>query len=238
MQERRLSPSFWRRIIGDIVRIMPFYSKMNKIMSLGFDQSVRRYGIMLLEGCKVCIDLGSGPGDSIVMLSRACNYTVGVEPSPELAAMSLSRCKNVYCDIVISVAEYLPFRVDSIDCVSSFFASRDFMSLDESLRELSRVATCKTVIGDIFLPSNPLIRILELAWVCLIVPLLALFFARKVWRSYTTICKTLRGWISADRLASKLTFYGWSEQHVKSYVFGALGVVYAARKGSRSNKRC
>ena len=236
LQKRKLQLSFWRRVVEDIASIIRVYKKMNTIMSFGLDSRVRREGIHQLGDCRLRVDIGVGPGDSIVLLVDKCQYVIGVEPSDRLARASLENCRVLgaggLCDIVVAVAEKMPFRGQSIDCAASFFAVRDFFDLNEGLNEIGRVVKSNFVVGDIFLPKSRIVRFALKIWVCLFVPIIAFVIAGRVWRSYLSLCRTLSSWITIDELASALLQKGWYKVYSRAYGLGGLGVVYGVKGSS------
>ncbi|WP_317894986.1 class I SAM-dependent methyltransferase [Pyrofollis japonicus] len=249
MQVRRASSrvlvdNIWLCIIRDIESIVDVYRRMNKIMSLGLDNKVRREAIEKMcfsikkhyysssRRQPIIIDVGSGPGDSIEKIFELCwdtpGYVIAVDPSSKLLSNIPS---SALCDKVVGVAENLPIRNKSVKGVSSFYAARDFKNLDEALQEFIRVIDNGVIaVGDIFLPDNIIYRGLVRMWICLIVPVLALVFATRRWRHYLGLCNSIRGWISAKKLKELLITYGdggITSIGVKEFVLGGLGYVVA-----------
>jgi demethylmenaquinone methyltransferase/2-methoxy-6-polyprenyl-1,4-benzoquinol methylase len=236
LTRERLSLPLWRRVISDIEAIVPVYERMNRVMSLGLDVDVRRAGILLLGECSVCLDVGAGPGDSLMVLLEEgkCAYIIGLEPSASLAGIAKERCS--LCDVVVAVAEYMPFRSGSIDCITAFFSVRDFMDLDLSMSNFATIVRRQVVIGDIFLIRNKLLRLLQLAWVCIIVPVIAVVVAGRRWRNYLSLCKTLKGWLTPSELAGLMEDKGFTSLRMEEFAFGGLAIV-SAWKGAGGYNR-
>jgi len=234
---RKLPLAFWRRLVGDIEAIVPVYQRMNKIMSFGFDDDVRRTGISLLDVCDVCLDVGAGPGDSLLIIvgESRCSYVIGLEPSHNLARIAKERC--ALCDVVVALAEYPPFRQGSVDCITAFFSTRDFMDLELSMVNLALIARKQIVVGDVFLVGNRLLRLLQRVWVCILVPVIAAIIAGRLWRSYLSLCRTLKGWLTPLQLSEAMKSKGLTGLKIVEFAFGGLAVV-AAWKSSDSRNGC
>jgi demethylmenaquinone methyltransferase/2-methoxy-6-polyprenyl-1,4-benzoquinol methylase len=233
--KRRLASSFWQRVVKDIEAIVPVYKRMNKVMSFGLDDNVRKTGISLLNECNTCLDVGVGPGDSVIKLIKSgkCGYVVGLEPSISLAAVARKACSD--CDIVVGVAEYIPLRPLSVDCAIAFFSVRDFIDLDKAVENIANIVRRQVVVGDVFVIGNRIVRFLQMIWVCVIIPLIALFLTGSRWKSYVTLCKTLKGWLTASQLSRIMENKGLTPIRVKEFAFGGLAVVEAKKCVSGNN---
>ncbi len=236
LSRRKLSESVWRRVVSDIENIVPVYARMNRVMSFGLDERVRSRGISSLGSCATCLDAGAGPGDSLLKASSmgVCGYIVALEPSALLASIAGQRC-GLLCDVVVGVAEALPLRANAVSCSMAFFSARDFIDLEKGVEEIARVTRRAIVIGDIFLIRARLLRFLQLFWVCMVVPLIAMFVAGSRWKSYTSLCKTLKGWLTAEQLAESLKAKGLSVS-VTAYAFGGLAIVKASKDTSSGDR--
>ncbi|MEM3335289.1 MAG: hypothetical protein QXY47_04585, partial [Thermoplasmata archaeon] len=53
----------WKDLIKSLERLMPYYSEMNKIMSLGNDEIIRDMAIRNIQNCSSYLDAGTGPGN-------------------------------------------------------------------------------------------------------------------------------------------------------------------------------
>lgn len=243
---RVLDKYTWECIVRDIEAITNTYRKMNKIMSLGLDNRVRIDAIHRM--CRdhgqssissrqiIIVDVGAGPGDSVSTIAEICkqvSYIIAVDPSPRLLG---NIAPSALCDRIVAVAENMPLRSSSVFGVTAFYAARDFKNLNRAISEILRVIDKgRIAIGDIFLPQGFLKSNAVKIWVCILVPLLALLFARKQWRHYRGLCRSLKGWLSVEQLCSlikniaKLDSYKVKCLEYSKYVLGGLGYVVAER---------
>lgn len=239
--ERRLEHRHWETIIEQIETIKKEYTILGDLSSLGNARRVRRGALrravtLLGHAPRVVVDVGAGPGDSVREAAGliAPGYIVAVDPSPRLVSEACMGLEHV-CDAVVAVAEHLPIRDRGADLATSFYAARDFRDLRRGVREMVRVS--RTIaIGDIFLPRNPVTRLLVRAWVCVAAPLLAVLVAFLRGLSYRGICSTLRGWCSVEDLAALIREEASSlglgaRVEPRSMVLGGLGYVVAAWEG-------
>lgn len=238
IERRCLDPRTWATIISQIEGIKHVYGFMNKFMSLGFENRVRINAIDAiakrlgnLSRQLIIVDVGSGPGDSLRAIWRRLtnSYIVAIDPSISLLSTA---CNNVLCDRVVGVAENLPIRRHGADIVTSFYASRDFQSLSDALASMISVTRRGLVIGDIFLPKHPVKKLLVKAWVCYIVPMLAMLLAGKYWKNYKVLCVTIKDWCDVQDVKKylKQLLKRFGKQFIvesHSYVFGGLGYVTA-----------
>jgi len=241
---RVLDEYTWECIVRDIEAIVNTYRRMNKVMSLGLDDRVRFEAIKQM--CKnaeldnndlrktIIVDVGAGPGDSISVITNVCkqvSYIVAIDPSPRLLK---NIAPSALCDRVVAVAENIPLRSSSVYGVTAFYAARDFKNLSRAINEMLRILNRgRIAIGDIFLPQEAMKSVAVKTWVCLFVPILALLFARKQWRHYRGLCRSLRGWLSVEQLCRVIEdIAAYNRYEVKGlmcrkYVLGGLGYVVA-----------
>ena len=239
IEHRCLDHRTWALIVSQIEGIKHVYNFMNKFMSLGLEDIVRRDAVEALVNSAglrgyehrqvIVVDVGSGPGTSLKAIRRLLDksFIVAVDPSTRLLSTA---CTGILCERVAGVAEHLPVRNRGVDIVTSFYASRDFQSLPEALVSMLNVARRGLAIGDVFLPRQLLKRFLVRTWVCRIVPILALLLAKRYWRNYKGLCITLKQWCDVgeleeyiEQLSEKLNRPAIVKS--RSYVLGGLGYV-------------
>lgn len=236
--ERHLERKQWETIIEQIESIKREYTILGDLSSLGNARRVRRGALrraaaVLGHAPRVLVDVGAGPGDSVREAARLLSpgYMVAVDPSPRLVSEACTGLEHV-CDAVVAVAEHLPIRSRGAELATSFYAARDFQDLRRGVREMMR-ASRVIAVGDIFLPRNPVARLLVRTWVCVVAPLLAMLIAFIRGLSYRGICSTLRGWCSVEDLAALIREEAsglglGAAVEPESLVLGGLGYVVAA----------
>lgn len=117
---------------SDIIfaRIARRYDLINKLLSLGRDQTWRRSAIRHLPEGRL-LDLGSGTGAAAAIFGK--REVVALDPVSGMLALSPITLR------VTAVGERLPFTDESFDSVFSAYVFRNLTSVDETLREIHRV---------------------------------------------------------------------------------------------------
>ena len=139
----------------DFDKIALDYDRMNHLMTLGLDRCWRRRAVKGLHG-KV-LDVACGTGDMIVELQKhGCNVT-GVDLSEEM--MAIARQKAPTATYMIADAEHLPFSGETFDAVTCAFGVRNFVHLEQGLKEMLRVLKPggRMVILELATPDSPLV---------------------------------------------------------------------------------
>ncbi len=111
-------------------RIARRYDLINRLLSLGREQTWRRRGAEFLPPGWI-LDVGSGTGAAAPVL--AGREVVALDPVPEMLALSPMRHK------VVGVGERLPFADGSFDGVFSAYVFRNLASVPDTLEEFARV---------------------------------------------------------------------------------------------------
>jgi demethylmenaquinone methyltransferase/2-methoxy-6-polyprenyl-1,4-benzoquinol methylase len=104
------------------------------------------------------LDVACGTGDMVVELQKhGCNVT-GVDLSKEM--MAIARQKAPAATYMLADAERLPFPDGAFDAVTCAFGVRNFVHLEQGLKEMLRVLKPggRMVILELATPDNPLLR--------------------------------------------------------------------------------
>lgn len=120
-------------------RIAPRYDALNRIMSLGLDQRWRRRALAKIRvgaGDRV-VDLACGTGDFCELVARHGARAIGVDFAREMLRQASAR--GLGFPKVQGDGEWLPFADASVDVVTCGFALRNFVSLENVLREIARI---------------------------------------------------------------------------------------------------
>ncbi len=121
-------------------RIAPSYDRMNRIITLGFDQRWRR---SLIDAVAVgrgdtVLDLACGTGDFAAMARERGARVVGLDFAGAMLASARDRCPESIA-LVRGDALRLPLASGSVSVAVSGFALRNFVAIPPVLRELARV---------------------------------------------------------------------------------------------------
>lgn len=122
------------------------YDQLNRVISLGSDQSWRRD---LLRRAKALqpqsiIDLATGTGDlAILMAQTGAQVVKGIDISKGMLAVGQEKVKKQALDAQVALlygdAENIPFEDHSFDVATVAFGIRNFENLDQGLRDILRV---------------------------------------------------------------------------------------------------
>ncbi len=121
-----VSREIWRKIIKGLEKLIKFYEIGNLIISFGYTWVLRRISRRFLKGKRI-LEIGPGPGNFIKLIYNPLKYDItALEPSQSLAYYVKGKYPNV--DVLLGVAEKLPFNKNSFDCILCIFSFRDFFN--------------------------------------------------------------------------------------------------------------
>ena len=132
------------------------YDRMNHLMTLGLDKLWRKRAVRGLHGH--VLDVACGTGDMVVdLLKREADVT-GADLSQEMLAIAKQKAPSV--TYMVADAEHLPFGDASFDAVTCAFGVRNFVHLEQGLKEMLRVLKPggRMVILELATPDSPIIR--------------------------------------------------------------------------------
>ena len=144
----------------DFDEIARDYDRMNHLMTAGLDRCWRKRAVQGLHG-KV-LDVACGTGDMVVEQLRtrhaASLQVTGVDLSEEMLA--IAKRKAPQAEYRLADAEHLPFGDASFDAVICAFGVRNFVHLEQGLKEMVRVLKPggRMAILELATPDNPFIR--------------------------------------------------------------------------------
>jgi demethylmenaquinone methyltransferase/2-methoxy-6-polyprenyl-1,4-benzoquinol methylase len=212
--------------------VAPRYDFITRAFSYGMDCRWKRTGLdsVNLPDRPVVLDLASGTGDFSLMVKRQYPGSRAVAVDITERMLQLARVRGVQ-HTVCGDAGMLPFPDHSFDCVFVGYGLRNFPNLGVAVSEIERVTRPggSLVSLDFFLPSNPLMRPLYLAY---------LYAQGTFWgfvlhgqpRVYTYIPDSLRTFVSIDDFSALLHRTGYGRVDARRYVLGGIGLHSAVKE--------
>ena len=195
-------------------RIASRYDLINRILSLGQEQSWRESAARLLPPGRI-LDLGSGTGAAAPVLPAG--EVIALDPvAPMLALSSIERK-------VVGVGENLPFSSATFDGIFSAYVFRNLTSVDATLAEIHRVLRPggAAAVVDLSRPTNRSARVLHRAGSAVVLPLAGLL--ARAPGEYWYLHRSL------DKLAPPEILLGGGPLALeKTWRMGPLGFVYGA----------
>ena len=134
------APEHKREFVRDLFdRIAPRYDLMNRLMTLGMDQSWRRAALddVELEPRELIVDLATGTGDFVELAAARGATAVGVDLAPGMLRAARQRLPNGL--FVQADAGQLPLPDASANVITCGFALRNFTDLEGIFAECARV---------------------------------------------------------------------------------------------------
>jgi ubiquinone/menaquinone biosynthesis methyltransferase len=211
--------------------VAPRYNFITRAFSYGMDSRWKRSGVERAElpDRPLVLDLASGTGDFSLLVQRLHPGSQAITVDLTERMLQLARTRGLN-RTVCADAGVLPFRDSSFDCVFVGYGLRNFPDLKRALQEIQRVTRPGGLLVslDFFLPGNPLLRRLYLAY---------LYAQGTFWgfllhgrpRVYTYIPDSLRTFVSIDGFSSLLGGTGYRLVAVRRYLLGGIGLHWAAK---------
>ena len=195
------------------------YDTLNRVLSLGREQSWRRRGVDRLPSGRL-LDLGAGTGAALPVFGD--REVVALDPVPEMLAFNAAAAR------VVAVGEALPFADGTFDGVFSAYVFRNLTSISDTLREIDRVLRPggKAAVIGLGRPRGSLTAAVHRAGTAVILPLAGAAVGAR--REYAYLHRSL------DKLPppEKLFVNGPLEVE-EIWRMGPLGFVYGALLAKR-----
>ena len=214
--------------------VAPRYDFITRAFSYGMDRHWKRLGVenARLPTDPVVLDLASGTGDFSFLVKQLYPGSRPVAVDLTERMLQLARARGVR-HAVCGDAGVLPFPDETFDCVFVGYGLRNFPSLEVALREIERVTRPGGLLVslDFFLPANPVLRQLYLAY---------LYAQGTFWglvlhgrpRVYTYIPDSLRAFVSIDDFSRRLLRTGYRNIEARKYNLGGIGLHWAAKNNA------
>jgi demethylmenaquinone methyltransferase / 2-methoxy-6-polyprenyl-1,4-benzoquinol methylase len=229
-----LGTRYWTEVIEVLRVIIPVYDKVNRVISLGKDESYRLQGIRgrVVPG-NIILDAGCGYGNMSRLALGEAGGNVKVvmyDPILEMLANVKTYLPGLHAALYSGIFEYMPFREGTFDVVLCGYSLRDAVQLSQAIAEMHRVlkAGGRLVIVDLGKPDNPVLRMMVSAYLKYFLGIFAYLAAGKAGLKFKTLYGTYMRWPKNSELESMLKDRFSQVQFEKSMMGGA--VIVAAYK--------
>jgi demethylmenaquinone methyltransferase/2-methoxy-6-polyprenyl-1,4-benzoquinol methylase len=205
-----LGSRYWTEVIEVLRTIIPFYDKVNRVISLGRDEEYRLRGIKgrVMPG-NMILDAGSGYGNMSRLAlgeARGDAKVVMYDPLLEMLANVNNYLLGSQAVLCSGVFEYMPFRDGIFDAVLCGYSLRDSIHLRQAIKEMHRVLKFggRLVIIDLGKPDNPVLRAMVSVYLKYFLAIFAYLAAGKAGLKFKTLYGTYLHWPKNSEIESLL----------------------------------
>ena len=226
---------------GMFARIARRYDLMNRLMTFGQDALWRRYTVRQarpLPG-QLALDVATGTGLIAQELARAGARTVAVDFCADMmlqgrrqgVGKNLSRGRRggtLY--FVGADALQLPFPDNTFDCVTTGFAMRNVVDIEQAFREMRRVLKPggRLVCLEVGHPRGALVRLAHGIYTHKVVPFLGRLVAGDA-DAYSYLPSSMTKFLTPPELAGIMAAAGLRKVRYTQLTFGTVAVHYATK---------
>jgi demethylmenaquinone methyltransferase/2-methoxy-6-polyprenyl-1,4-benzoquinol methylase len=197
-------------VIEVLRAIIPFYDKVNRVISLGRDEEYRLRGIRgrVMPGDMI-LDAGSGYGNMSRLAlgeARSDAKVVMYDPLLEMLANVNNYLRGSQAVLCSGVFEYMPFRDGIFDAVLCGYSLRDSIHLRQAIKEMHRVHKFggRLIIIDLGKPDNPVLRAMVSVYLKYFLAIFAYLAAGKAGLKFKTLYGTYLRWPKNSEIESLL----------------------------------
>ena len=213
------------------------YDVLNRVISLGIDQSWRRKVVKIAEkqAPKRILDIATGTGDLAIALKKTkAEEIIGLDISPGMLAVGKDKVKALKLDttiaMVIGDSEQLNYDDNYFDVVTVAFGVRNFENLEKGLSELFRVLRPhgKLIILETSVPTKFPFKQGYYLYSGFIVPLVGRIFSRDQ-RAYQYLSDSAAAFPYGENFNNILRKIGFIEVKDNPQTLGVASI-YCATK--------
>ena len=213
------------------------YDTLNRVISLGIDQSWRRKVVKIASETapQRVLDIATGTGDLAIALKKTnATQIIGLDISPGMLAIGKDKVKALSLDktitMVLGDSENLSYEDNYFDLVTVAFGVRNFENLEKGLGELFRVLRPqgKLIILETSVPAKFPFKQGYHIYSGLIVPLVGRIFSRDQ-RAYQYLSDSAAAFPYGDLFNNILRKIGFIEVKDNPQTLGVASI-YCATK--------
>ena len=211
-------------------RIAPHYDFVNRLISMGQDQRLRRRALRLaqLPPDGLLLDVGTGTGDVALNAHARCPNccVVGLDPTAAMLAWAQQKSQGRPPHWTRGDGLALPYLDDSFDTVISAFLLRNVPDVTTALAEQARVVRpggrviCLEMSWPGHFPMAQLFYVYFFGWV----PLIGQLFTGER-TAYTYLPKSVKAFARPQTLAQHMQEAGLTEIHWERHVLGTTAIL-------------
>jgi demethylmenaquinone methyltransferase/2-methoxy-6-polyprenyl-1,4-benzoquinol methylase len=219
--------------------VAPRYDLLNRILSMGLDQSWRRAAVSALDlgASPFVLDLATGTGDLAIMLARRHPGAriVGLDSSKRM----LERCRRKLetagmlprVALVVGDAQSLPFGDACFDAVTMAFGIRNLPDRPRALAEMSRVLKPggRAAILELTEPRGGIVGRLARLYLGVLVPRLGALLSAP--GAYRYLRRSIIEFPHPDEFAAMLRRAGFEKERMTPFTFGVCHLFLAMKRG-------
>lgn len=211
-------------------RIAPSYDRMNRIITLGFDQRWRRALIdaVAVGSGDTVLDLACGTGDFALMARDRGAEVVGLDFAGAMLTSARERCPKAIA-LVRGDALRLPLARGSVSVAVSGFALRNFVAIPPVLAEMARVLRPGGRVGllEVDEPRSSVLRLGHGVYFQRVVPALGALLSDG--RAYRYLPASAAYLPDGEGLRDMLEEAGFTGIEKRSHLGGAAQSITAVR---------
>lgn len=217
------------------------YDLVNRVISLGIDQSWRRRTVRALTlptGARV-LDLATGTGDLALLIARSepTAHVVGLDPSEKMLAIARAKVDKAglaeRIELVTGDAEALPFEDATFDGVSIAFGIRNVPNRPRALAEMARVTKPggRVAVLELSEPRGGVLGPLARFHVHTVVPTVGALLSGAP--EYRYLQRSIAAFPPADEFAALMTAAGLDVETPHPLTFGVCHLYVGTRGSAR-----
>jgi len=223
-------------------RIAGRYDLLNRLMSMGVDQSWRRKTVLAMNlppGARV-LDLATGTADLALMIARhhPDAHVVGSDPSIQMLEVGMEKVTRGGLDdrveLHVGDAQALPYADDSFDGCCIAFGIRNVPDRSAALAEMARVTkpSGRVAVLELGEPNVGWLSPIARFHVRKVIPRLGGMLSGS--REYRYLQESIAAFPPTDEFARQMQASGLHVLEVKPLTFGACTLFVAEPQGASS----
>lgn len=214
------------------------YDLLNRIISLGIDQSWRRKTVasLALDPSSRVLDLATGTADLAIMIAKLHPGVeiTGVDPSNNMLAVGQKKVERELLTERVRLlegdAQALPFEDNSFDGTCIAFGIRNVPDRVQGLREMARVTRSggRVAILELSEPRGSIMGALARFHVHTVVPWMGAILSGK--KEYRYLQKSIAAFPPAEQFAATMDEAGLAVLELVPLTFGVAHLYVATPK--------